>query len=565
MLKKSKSFKLGKELVDRGWAPAEKIASALDIQRASGERLGQILLREGLLTEKLLLQTLADQWGVQLIDPSDFEVSRSVLDKMPAKFAHHYHVYPLEVNRNILHLAVSSQSDFEAVQELGTLLGVEIKISFAEHQKIAKAIEQNYGLGASVVERLVEGRKAQSQPVSGALDQLVESMEMTAGEGSIRELVNMLILDAKQKRASDIHLEPFQNEVTLRYRIDGVLQETAVPEAIRQFHGGMMTRIKIMANLDISERRLPQDGRVKIRIKDEEIDLRISILPTAFGEALVIRILSPARLLHLEGIGFSDENLKLLRDLISRPHGIVLLTGPTGSGKTTTLYAALGEINTAQYKIITVEDPVEYQMKGIIQMQVHPKIGLSFASGLRHMLRHDPDIMMIGEIRDSETAEIAIRSALTGHLVFSTLHTNDAAGAVARLTDLGMPPYLVSSSLNAVIAQRLVRMLCPDCKQPVSAQRAGLPDAAQERFGQGAFYEARGCESCRGTGYQGRTGIHEIMVLDEELRERLTRQISGAELRQILRDNKMVSLQTDGFAKASKGITSIREVLRVVR
>ncbi|HTL48653.1 MAG TPA: GspE/PulE family protein [Verrucomicrobiae bacterium] len=564
MLKKIKEFRLGEALVEKGWVSGAALEDALESQKKTGELLGQVLLREGGLPETRLLEMLAEQWGLQCVDPALYDVPRAVLEKVPAKFVHHYGVFPLEFSGGVLHLAASSLAHFESVQELGAILGAEIKVSFAEQAKIAEAIEKNYGIGASVVEKLVAGKRTET--AAGRLESdKVEAVDTASGEGSVRELVNMLLLDAKQKRASDIHLEPFQGELVLRYRIDGVLQETSVPEAIRQFHGGIITRIKIMAQLDIAERRVPQDGRIKIRAGNEELDLRISLLPTAFGEALVIRILSPARLLNLGGIGLGAAHLGAMRELIDRPHGIILLSGPTGSGKTTTLYAALSEINTEVRKIITVEDPVEYQLRGIIQMQVHPKIGLTFASGLRHMLRHDPDVMMIGEIRDAETAEIAVRSALTGHLVFSTLHTNDAPGAVARLTDLGVGPYLVSSSLNAVIAQRLVRVLCPFCREKIPASEIRLPEGAREEFKQGPFYEGRGCDSCRGTGYMGRSGIHELMLVDDEVRDLMVQKIPASELRRQLVRKGMKTLLEDGLEKARQGTTSLREVLRVVR
>lgn len=565
MLKKKKNYLLGQELVRLKAVSHAQIDRALEIQKETGGLCGQILLREGSVTEDALLKVLADQWGLEILDLSSAEVPRAVLDKVPAKLIHYYHVFPVEMRGRELKLVIGSETDFETLQELGAILGIDLSPAFAKRLKIAQAIEKNYGIGASVIERLVAGRKNQPSASLAGFENEIETLETSAGEGSVRELVSMLLMDAKQKRASDIHLEPFEGELVLRYRVDGVLHEAAVPEAIRQFHGGIITRIKIMAQLDISERRLPQDGRIKIRVKDDELDLRISLLPTVYGEALVIRILSPARLLNLDHVGLSKKNTAILRDLLARPNGIILLTGPTGSGKTTTLYAALSEINTQDYKIITVEDPVEYQLRGIIQMQVHPKIGLSFASGLRHMLRHDPDVMMIGEIRDSETAEIAIRSALTGHLVFSTLHTNDAPGAVARLSDLGMAPYLVSSSLNAVIAQRLVRILCAFCKDEVPAEKIKFPDSVPQELRQGPFYEAKGCVECRETGYRGRTAIHEIMLLDEEIREALAEKISMSELKRLVLKKGMTTLLEDGLEKARQGITAVREVLRVAR
>lgn len=548
MLKKKKDYLLGEELLRKQLVTWEQLDHSLEVQKETGEFLGEILVRFGYLTELQLLEVLADQYGLAFVDPLGMPAVKQALNRITAKIAHHYHVFPIKLDQNKLMVATSQPADFNLIQELNAILGVEVKIALAERWKIDEAIQKYYGIGAPIIEQLEQSQK-KSPPVPQSESSgrpAVEEMEASVGEASIRELVNQLLVDAQKKRSSDIHIEPFPDHLSVRYRIDGILQEAKVPEGIQQFHASIISRIKIMANLDISERRLPQDGRIKIRIKDEELDLRISLLPTAFGESLVIRILSPARLLRLDGIGLSETNLKLIRQLIARPWGVVLLTGPTGSGKTTTLYACLNELNDVGRKIITVEDPVEYQLKGIIQMQVHPKIGLTFARGLRHMLRHDPDVMMVGEIRDPETAEIAIRSSLTGHLVFSTLHTNDAPAAAARLIDLGMESYLVASSLECVMAQRLVRLICESCKKKIANGYAGS-----------------GCEHCSGTGFYGRTAIHEFFVLDAELKDMLARRVSTRELRETAIKKGMVTLREDGLAKARAGLTAESEVLRV--
>lgn len=538
---------LGEALIRNGIITLEQLDQALDVQRQTGEFLGQILIRFGFISEATLVEILADQFELPLVDPEKLAVHKTVLDRVPPKVAQHYHIFPMKLAEGKLTLAMNEPPDFDLVQELSAILGTEFQVVLAERAKIDEAIQRHYGIGASIVERLAKSQRESDEPTRELIGTAVtEEMEASAGEASIRELVNQLLMDAQKKRASDIHIEPFPERLSVRYRIDGILQEAKVPEAIKQFHSSIISRIKIMANLDISERRLPQDGRIKIRVQGEELDLRISLLPTSFGESLVVRLLSPARLLKLDRIGLSHEYLTTLRQILTKPSGIVLLTGPTGSGKTTTLYACLSELNDIGRKIITVEDPVEYQLSGIIQMQVHPKIGLTFARGLRHMLRHDPDVMMVGEIRDPETAEIAIRSSMTGHLVFSTLHTNDATSAIARLIDLGMQPYLVASSLECVIAQRLVRLLCDKCKKK-----------------SGEEYIPAGCDSCNGNGFFGRAAIHEFFVLDEEIKDFVSNKTSTLELRELAVKKGMKLLRDDGLAKAKAGLTTSREVLRV--
>ncbi|OGW82001.1 MAG: hypothetical protein A3G33_04445 [Omnitrophica bacterium RIFCSPLOWO2_12_FULL_44_17] len=546
MIRKKKTYFIGEELIRKNLVTLEQIGQALEVQEQTGEFLGRILVRFGFIPESKLIEVLADQFELRLVRPDEMEISKEVLQRVPPKVAHHYHIFPVEIKGNHLLIAMNEPPEFDVIQELNAILGIEIQVLLAERSRIDEAIQKHYGIGASIVDQLTKTKKKQSKAQVEAQMGSTEEMEATAGESSVRELVNQLLMDAQKKRASDIHIEPFSDRLSVRYRIDGILQEAKVPDEIRQFHSSIISRIKIMANLDISERRLPQDGRIKISIQNEELDLRVSLLPTAYGESLVIRILSPARLLRLDGIGLAQDYLARFRQILQKPYGVILLTGPTGSGKTTTLYGALSSLNDVGRKIITVEDPVEYQLDGIIQMQVHPKIDLTFSIGLRHMLRHDPDVLMVGEIRDAETAEIAIRSSLTGHLVFSTLHTNDAVGAIARLLDLGMQPYLVSSSLECVIAQRLVRLICEKCKTKKDGE-----------------YIGQGCEQCNDTGFYGRTAIHEFLVLDDELRDMVARGMSALEIREASVKKGMRLLKDDGLSKVRAGLTTTAEVLRV--
>ncbi|MBI4549971.1 MAG: type II/IV secretion system protein, partial [Candidatus Omnitrophica bacterium] len=539
----------------------DQVTEALAIQEKTSGSLGKILVELGYLEENQLLQTLAEQFNIPYVNLRDAKVEREAVQKMPAKLAFHYKALPLALKDQKLTLLVSNPLDRRLFDELQTLLACEISLAIGHEDQIVSALEEHYGLGAETLERL-ETKEKTKATLSTRGAQVVDS---TMDEGSIVKLVNQLLVDARKSRASDIHLEPYVDEFRVRYRVDGVLFDAKIPPAIKEYQASIISRIKVMANLDIAEKRLPQDGRIKIRTGNEEVDLRISILPTSYGEAAVIRILSPAQFLNLDKLGLSPENLALLRQLLKRPYGIIFMTGPTGSGKTTTLYSCLSELNDQHRKIITIEDPIEYQLKGIVQIQVHPKIGLTFSQGLRHLLRHDPDVMMVGEVRDVETAEITIRTSLTGHLVFSTLHTNDSPGAIARLLDMGLEPYLVSSSVIAIIAQRLVRVICPKCKHASPASESGhfhkLPAAYRER----SFFAGKGCDHCRKTGFVGRTAIHEIMPLDEELQNLIALRVSSGEIRKLAQSNGMKSLLDDGLQKAASGLTTPDEVFRVMQ
>ncbi len=453
--------------------------------------------------------------------------SNELLAMIPARIALHYTVIPVELRGGVLRLAVPEDFSRQFRDELRIVLNREVAWVNASRAEIEEAIARLYGVGAGTVEVLTQDKNDDAK----VLD--FERVDHVASDSAtVAKLVNELIVDAMKQRASDIHVEPFDHQFRIRYRVDGILREAKVPEQIRRLAPGIISRIKIMANLDIGEKRLPQDGRIKIKKNHDELDLRVSVLPSSYGEAIVIRILKPLELLALEDLGFETAALQQLRSFLKLPHGMILVTGPTGSGKTTTLYAALKELNSLERKIITVEDPIEYKLPGIIQMQVNTKIGFTFASALRSMLRHDPDCLMVGEIRDSETAEMAVRSALTGHLVFSTLHTNDAPSAVTRLLEMGIEGHLIASSLTAVVAQRLVRKVCPPC------------------------------EKCSGSGFFGRTVIYEIMPLSERLRAAVSEKKPASVIRTITLEEGMLTLVEHGLGKARAGLTSEDEVLR---
>jgi len=550
---------LGQLLVERGLLSAEQLDSALKEQQRSGELLGTVLLRLGVLSKDELLPVLAEQMGLPYVRLADAQIAPEALAKVPPKFASHYRLLPLAWIDGVLQVAIADPFDVQTFDELKLLLGCEIQPVLADEQDIRAAIQRHYGVGASAVERLLDTGLHQAAVPSAA-----EDLTAQAEEASVISFVNQLILSAVRDRATDIHVEPFDQQLRIRQRIDGVMYEMPIPSDLIKLHQAIVSRIKVMAQLDIAERRLPQDGRIKVRLDNQELDLRISVLPTSFGETVEVRVLSSQMLFSLEQLGLNGDHLELLVKLIEKPHGIIFVTGPTGSGKTTTLYACLTKLNAPNVKILTIEDPIEYQLAGITQLQVHPKIGFSFAQGLRSMLRHDPDIMMVGEVRDPETAEITIRSALTGHLVFSTLHTNDAAGGITRLLDMGIEPFLVASSVLCFIAQRLVRVICPSCQgeQPP-------PPGLREEFGltgevPSLLRYGRGCAACKGTGYKGRTAIYEFLVVTEPIQQLILRRASSHEIAQVAQQTgKMRTLRQDGWQKIQRGLTTPQEVLRV--
>jgi type II secretion system protein E len=553
---------LGPFLVERGLVSAADLERALAEQRKTGEFLGAVLSRLGMATSEALLPLLSEHTGIPHVRLAQARVLPEALAKVPPKFASHYQLLPVAFSEGALRVAVADPFDVQVFDELKLILGCEVQPVLAAPAEIREAIQRHYGVGASAVERLLDsGAHGAAAPAAAA----AEDLTAKADDASVISFVNQLLLSAVRDRATDVHIEPFGQALRVRQRIDGVMYEIPVPPDLIRLHQAIVSRIKVMAQLDIAERRLPQDGRIKVAMDGQDLDLRISVLPTSFGESVEVRVLSSQMLFSLEQLGLGPDHHEQLVALIQKPHGIIFVTGPTGSGKTTTLYACLTKLNSPHTKILTIEDPIEYQLLGITQLQVHGKIGFSFAQGLRSMLRHDPDIMMVGEVRDPETAEITIRSALTGHLVFSTLHTNDAAGGVTRLLDMGIEPYLVASSVLCFIAQRLVRVVCAGCAEeqpppPGLAEECGL--SAEEvpprvRYG-------RGCAACKGTGYKGRTAIYEFLLVSEPIQQLILRRASSHEIAQAARQlGRMRTLRQDGWQKILQGVTTPQEVLRV--
>ena len=551
---------LGELLIERGLLRRDELDRAIGEQKTTGEYLGTILTRLGLISTEHLMPILAEQLGMPYVRLADAQISKEALAKVSPKFASHYRLIPLTIQNGVLRVATADPFDVQTLDELRLLLDCDITPVLASPREITEAIQRQYGVGASTVERMLDA----GTHADGGGRRTSEDLTVQAEEASVVSFVNQLLTTAVRERATDIHIEPFDKQLVIRQRIDGIMYDLPVPTDLHKLHQAIVSRVKVMAQLDIAERRLPQDGRIAVRMNGHDLDLRVSVLPTSFGETVEIRILSSTMLYSLEQLGIEPNQLPILHALIEKPHGIIFVTGPTGSGKTTTLYACLTKLNTPQVKILTIEDPIEYQLSRITQLQVHPKIGFSFAQGLRSMLRHDPDIMMVGEVRDPETAEITIRSALTGHLVFSTLHTNDAAGGITRLLDMGIEPYLVASSVLGFIAQRLVRVVCPAC----AADRPADP-GLREQFGlaeppPATLRAGRGCPACKGTGYQGRTAIHEFLLVDEMVQKCIMQRLSSHEIAQMAqRGGKMRTLRQAGWLKIRRGITTPQEVLRV--
>lgn len=558
---------IGQMLVDAGLITPQQLEKGLIEQKKNRDFICTTLVKLGFAPEEKIFAVLSKQLDIPYVKIRDVNISPSVIEKVSAKFANHYKIMPLELKENSLVVALTDPLDIRILDDLKLLLGIETKGVLASGPEIEDAIRKYYGVGAETLEKIIAGKESTDE--LKMRHETVEDLEVMAEDASIIKFVNQILSEAIKTRATDIHLEPFKDELRTRFRIDGVLYDINIPETIKYFHPAIVSRIKIMAHLNIAERRLPQDGRIKIKLNDEELDLRVSTLPMVFGEAVHLRILSSKLFLELEKLGLLRQDFKIIENMIKKPHGIIFVTGPTGSGKSTTLYACLASINSSAIKIITVEDPVEYQLRGVNQIQISPQIGLNFTTTLRHILRHDPDVMMVGEVRDYETAEIAIRSALTGHLIFSTLHTNDAAGAVTRLLDMGIEPFLVSSSLECLIAQRLVRLICPKCRQALTAgQRKeileNIKDPAFENR-EIELYEGKGCEYCRFTGYFGRTGIYEVLPINESTRQMILNRSSSQQIKQKAISQGMRTLRQDGIQKVLAGLTTYTEVVRVTQ
>jgi general secretion pathway protein E len=514
-------------------------------------------------TERDILRWLADAYGVTYTDLDDVDLDRELLSLFPARVLLKQGILPLRRNRDGVEVATSRLFATEGLDTLKALTGMKLIPVLAPTEAIQREMKKRLGVGADTLDSLEE--EASIKVIDENPDDDID-LDKAAEDASIIRFVNQVMSDAIALRATDIHLEPYEDELRIRYRIDGVLQDVPVPSQVKRYQPAIVSRVKILSHLDIAEKRLPQDGRIKVRISDVEVDVRVSLIPMLYGEAVVMRLLpQDTGLLNLDELKMGERENRLFHAMLGIPHGIILVTGPTGSGKTTTLYAALNEINDSVRKIITIEDPVEYHMKGVNQIQVSEKAGLTFARGLRSILRHDPDVVLVGEIRDPETAQIAIQASLTGHLVFSTLHTNDAPGALTRLVDMGVEPYLVASALEGVLAQRLVRVLCSKCKA-VDTSPAAL--AFKKNIGLDAdvpLYRAVGCELCRNTGFYGRRGTFELMAMNDEIRHLLLASRSSGEVREVARRSGLRSLTEDGWRLISEGATTVDEVLRVTK
>ena len=561
---------LGRILIKMGILSREKVHECLKIQskRQGKVQIGQIFLELGLVDESQLHIALAAQRGIEYVSLDGIEISPDVVEKVPAQMAKTYHIVPIEYNseQNELNVALDNPDNFRATDDLSTLMGFKVTAKITDPDALEKALTKYYETQDENINELIDEIQGDSflaefegRNQSIDLDELKELSE----SNPVKKLLNLVLLQAIRDKASDIHFEPFENEYKMRYRIDGVLYEMVPPP--KYIAAALSSRIKVMADLDIAERRLPQDGRISLTVQGNPIDLRVSVLPTMFGESVVLRVLdrSQARF-NLGELGLRPEDHALVRKLIRKPNGIVIVTGPTGCGKTTTLYSALSELNNVETKIITTEDPVEYDIDGLIQVQMKPDIGLTFARCLRHILRQDPDIILVGEIRDLETAEIAAQASLTGHVVFTTLHTNDAPSSIARLLDLGVEPFLITATLEGIVSQRLVRKICESCKtqfEPSEAQLMELQLVPDDVRGK-KFYYGRGCSKCNGTGYRGRIGIFEIMVFNDEIRDLIMHQASTAVLRAAGQKAGMRLLRDNGLVAIYDGITTIDEVVK---
>ncbi len=559
-------FDVGEILLRRGLLDDEQLDAARG--KAVDGNVVAAAVRAGFVDEETALRAVGEELGMEFVDLRSAEVDESVVKAFPQKLIYRHSLFPLRRDNGSLTVATSNPLDVYALDEASATTGLSIVPVVAEQSEIARLTKKYLGVGSETVEGLLAARE-EEEDVQLLEDLDIDSAELgeLVQEASVIRLVNEILVEAVDSRASDVHIESQASGIVIRYRIDGILHDQPVPPEINWFQAAIISRIKIMARLNIAEKRLPQDGRIKLKVHGREIDVRLSVIPMIHGESLVMRILDKGAMkFDLRGLGMDEQTYQQYSELIRLPHGIILVTGPTGSGKTTTLYSSLLEIRSPENKIITTEDPVEYQLEGINQIQVHTKIGLTFAASLRSILRHDPDIVLVGEIRDQETAENAIQASLTGHLVFSTLHTNDAAGAFTRIVDMGVEPFLVASTVEGIMAQRLVRKLCGDCKEAYTPHAEDLPnDFPWDKLGDRQLYRARGCRTCRNAGYSGRLGIYELLVTNEEIKELAHDRVSTWQIKQAALKAGMRTLRMDAWDKAIAGTTSVEEVLRVTK
>ena len=565
-----KTFKqLGDLLLKRALISEKDLETALERQHATGEMLGQTLVNMGLVSEEEILSALKAQSGMPVVDLTSYETDENILDRVSGAIARIYKILPLSFEDDALVIAMADPLDIQTLDDLRFMLNCDVKGTIASEDDIMEAIDKHYGTEMETVGDLLKdietemGGEVIIDEVKEEEKVDISGLKELAEQAPVVKLLNLVLIQAIRDRGSDIHFEPFEDQFKIRYRVDGVLYEMIPPP--KHLSLAITSRIKVMANLDIAERRLPQDGRIQLNMKGKGIDLRVSTLPTAFGESVVMRVLDRSIvMLELGHVGLSEENAKKINEVIAKPNGIIMATGPTGCGKTTTLYSCLKKLNEIDVKIITTEDPVEYDIPGIIQIQISESIGLTFGLCLRHILRQDPDIILVGEIRDKETADMAIQASLTGHLVLSTIHTNDAPGTVTRLIDMEVEPFLITSTVEAIIAQRLVRTICNNCKEeydPTEKEFASIKlkpaDAKGKRFSRG-----KGCDMCKNIGYLGRTGIFELLVLNDKLRSLILGKAITREIREVARQSDMKTMREDGLQKIFAGTTTIEEVMR---
>ncbi len=548
---------IGSILVERGVITDEQLAQAIREQNRTGERLDHVLVRLGMVKSDEVLDAIGQQFAMPIVDLNTIDVEKDTLGLLPAKLVFKQRCVPIERRNGTLRVATCDPFELTAFDELRLLTGMAIELVLADEQDLRKFIRSHYGVAGDTLDALSADDVTSIDQPEAPSDEVEQ-----AQEASVIKLVNDLLFEAIRERATDVHIEPYEDTLSIRYRVDGVLMPAGVPPTVNRFRNAIISRLKIMANLNIAEKRKPQDGRITIRRQGEEYDLRVSVIPMLFGEGVVLRILNKSTVMFdLDELGMDRDLLARWDDLIARPHGILLVTGPTGSGKSTTLYASLNRIVSDEVKAITVEDPVEYHVEGVNQIQVHAQVGLNFSAGLRAILRHDPDIIMIGEIRDKETAEAAVQASLTGHLVFSTLHTNDSAGAVTRLLDMGVEPFLVASSVEGVMAQRLVRRICPDCVSEYTPEAADLPP--DFKYDGGPLKRGTGCRECRNTGYRGRLGIYELFRMTDETREMVLERTNATRIANAaIKAGDLTLLRHAGFEKVRQGRTTVAEVLR---
>ena len=545
-------------LMRKGLLSAEQLADAQGLMQAEGLRLDRAVVQKGWLTERQLLEVFSEQLHLPLVTLEDRAFDGELLRSLPARVVYRQRLVPVGRVDGILQVATSDPFDLYAFDDLRLLTGLNIQPVLATREEIEKVIKTHYGLGGDTLDEMVGEDDAPAATLEGGGS---EDLLEAAQEANVIKLVNEIILEAVNERASDIHVEPYEHHMAIRYRIDGVLQEAPVPPQMHRFAAAIISRIKILANLNIAERRIPQDGRIKFNVGGRQIDVRVSVIPMLFGEGVVMRLLDKANVLFtLPQLGMDERSFGLFKGLIDRPHGIFLVTGPTGAGKTTTLYAALNAIVGPGLKVLTVEDPVEYNLTGVNQIPVNAAVGMTFEKGLRAILRHDPDVVMIGEIRDLETASAAIQAALTGHLVLSTLHTNDAASAPMRLIDMGVEPFLISSTMIGSMAQRLVRRICPKCKTDYEPDRAHLPHDLVLAPGD-KLWRGTGCPNCRNTGYRGRSGLYELMVMSDAISEKIIERAPSYQIVAVAKQGGLRLLREDGWDKVRRGLTTPDEVV----